>query len=279
MWGKISLMDEPALIHDAQHGDLNAFNSLVLTYQDIVFNTALRILGDEDLAADASQDAFISAFRALNSYRGGSFRAWLLRTTTNACYDELRRKKRRPTTPLEPETGDGEDIETPRWLTDPNPTPEVQLDQIELEHAIQHCLENLPTDFLLSEFLEPTLIQPTFLYDYPRDISPLAKSKPGDPLTVERFEGYVAGFELCNAFTELNDPLDQEQRFLEMGRTYRADEEERNPLDEDYLRAMRYGMPPCGGFGMGVDRLAMLLTDQHSIREVLLFPHMRNTEE
>jgi lysyl-tRNA synthetase class 2 len=134
-------------------------------------------------------------------------------------------------------------------------------------------------DFILAEFLEPTLIQPTFLYDYPRDISPLAKSKPGDALTVERFEGYVFGFELCNAFTELNDPLDQEQRFLEMGRAYRDDEEEKNPLDEDYLRAMRYGMPPCGGFGMGVDRLAMLLTDQHSIREVLLFPHMRNTED
>jgi lysyl-tRNA synthetase class 2 len=134
-------------------------------------------------------------------------------------------------------------------------------------------------DFMLSEFLEPTLIQPTFLYDYPRDISPLAKSKPGDPLTVERFEGYVAGFELCNAFTELNDPLDQEQRFLEMGRDYTADDEEKHPLDEDYLRAMRYGMPPCGGFGMGVDRLTMLLTDKHSIREVLLFPHLRETEE
>ncbi len=134
-------------------------------------------------------------------------------------------------------------------------------------------------DFMLSEFLEPTLIQPTFLYDYPRDISPLAKSKPGAPLTVERFEGYVAGFELCNAFTELNDPLDQEQRFLEMGRDYAADDEEKHPLDEDYLRAMRYGMPPCGGFGMGVDRLAMLLTDKHSIREVLLFPHLREAEE
>ncbi|HEY5269104.1 MAG TPA: lysine--tRNA ligase [Anaerolineales bacterium] len=134
-------------------------------------------------------------------------------------------------------------------------------------------------DFLLSEFLEPTLVQPTFLYDYPRDISPLAKSKPGDPLTVERFEGYVAGFELCNAFTELNDPLDQEQRFIEMGRDYTDDEEEKHPMDEDYLRAMRYGMPPCGGFGMGVDRLAMLLTDKHSIREVLLFPHLRETEE
>lgn len=134
-------------------------------------------------------------------------------------------------------------------------------------------------DFILSEFLEPTLIQPTFLYDYPRDISPLAKSKPGDPLSVERFEVYVAGFELCNAFTELNDPIDQEQRFLEMGRAYRDDEEEKHPMDEDYLRAMRFGMPPCGGFGMGVDRLTMLLTDQHSIREVLLFPHMRSTVE
>lgn len=133
-------------------------------------------------------------------------------------------------------------------------------------------------DFLLSEFLEPTLIQPTFLYDYPRDISPLAKSKPGDPLTVERFEGYVAGFELCNAFTELNDPLDQEQRFLEMGRDYDSEDEERHPLDEDYLRAMRYGMPPNGGFGMGIDRLTMLLTDHHSIREVLLFPALKKEE-
>jgi lysyl-tRNA synthetase class 2 len=134
-------------------------------------------------------------------------------------------------------------------------------------------------DFILSEFLEPTLVQPTFLYDYPRDISPLAKSKPGDPLTVERFEGYVAGFELCNAFTELNDPLDQELRFIEMGRDYAADDEERHPMDEDYLRAMRYGMPPCGGFGMGVDRLAMLLSDKHSIRDVLLFPHLRTEED
>jgi lysyl-tRNA synthetase class 2 len=133
-------------------------------------------------------------------------------------------------------------------------------------------------DWMLSEYLEPTMIQPTFLYDYPRDISPLAKSRPNDPLTVERFEGYLAGFELCNAFTELNDPLDQEARFVEMGRDYKADDEERHPLDEDYLRAMRYGMPPNGGFGMGVDRLVMLLTDKHSIREVLLFPTLRKEE-
>jgi len=117
------------------------------------------------------------------------------------------------------------------------------------------------------------------LYDYPRDLSPLAKSKPGNPLTVERFEGFLGGMELCNAFTELNDPLDQEQRFLEMGREYEADDDERHPMDEDYLQAMRYGMPPMGGFGMGVDRLAMLMTDSDSIREVILFPHLRNREE
>jgi lysyl-tRNA synthetase, class II len=134
-------------------------------------------------------------------------------------------------------------------------------------------------DHLLGEYLEPTFIQPTFLYDYPRDISPLAKNKPGDPTTVERFEGFVGGMELCNAFTELNDPIEQETRFLEMGREYGAEDEERHPMDEDYLKAMSYGMPPQGGFGMGVDRLVMLLTDQHSIREVLLFPHLRSKEE
>jgi lysyl-tRNA synthetase, class II len=133
-------------------------------------------------------------------------------------------------------------------------------------------------DSLLANYVEPTLIDPTFLYDYPRDISPLAKSTPDDPGTVERFEGFVAGMELCNAFTELNDPFDQEQRFLEMGRDYAADSEERHPLDEDYLRAMRYGMPPNGGFGMGIDRLTMLLTGKATIREVILFPHLRTRE-
>jgi lysyl-tRNA synthetase class 2 len=134
-------------------------------------------------------------------------------------------------------------------------------------------------DTLIGDFLEPAFIQPTFLYNYPRDISPLAKSIPGDPGTVERFEGFVAGMELCNAFTELNDPLDQEARFLEMGRDYEKDDEERHPMDEDYLRAMRYGMPPNGGFGMGVDRLTMILTNQPNIREVILFPHLRDREE
>jgi lysyl-tRNA synthetase class 2 len=130
-------------------------------------------------------------------------------------------------------------------------------------------------DSLLSTEVEPNLIQPTFIIDYPRDISPLAKMKPDDPTHVERFEFFIAGVEMGNAFTELNDPLDQEQRFLEMGRLYGEDSEEGHPVDEDYLRAMRYGMPPCGGWGMGVDRLVMLLTDRPNIREVLLFPHLR----
>jgi lysyl-tRNA synthetase, class II len=134
-------------------------------------------------------------------------------------------------------------------------------------------------DSLLGDFLEPTLIQPTFLYDYPRDISPLAKSKPGDPTTVERFEGFIGGMELCNAFTELNNPFDQEARFIEMGREYQKDDEERHPMDEDYLRAMRYGMPPNGGFGMGIDRLTMLFTNRSTIREVILFPHLRSRED
>lgn len=131
-------------------------------------------------------------------------------------------------------------------------------------------------DELFGETVEPKLIQPTFITQYPREISPFAKAIPGDDRHVERFEGFIAGMELCNAFTELNDPIDQEQRFLDMQAMYGSDDDEMNPIDEDYIRAMRYGMPPNGGFGMGIDRLTMLLTDKKTIREVLLFPHLRD---
>ncbi len=130
-------------------------------------------------------------------------------------------------------------------------------------------------DKLLSDFVEPNLVQPTFLYDYPIEISPLAKKSADDPMIVERFEGYIAGMELCNAFTELNDPIDQEARFKYLQDMYGSEDDEGHPIDEDYIRAMSYGMPPNGGFGMGIDRLTMLLTNKHSIREVLLFPHLR----
>ncbi len=140
-------MDETALIHDAQKGDLDAFNRLVLAYQDLLYNTALRILSDDSLAADATQEAFISAFRGLNGFRGGSFKAWLMRTVTNACYDELRRQKRRPTIPLEPGNDEEDEIESPRWLADSSMSPAEKFEADELEHAIQHCLESLPVDF------------------------------------------------------------------------------------------------------------------------------------
>jgi lysyl-tRNA synthetase class 2 len=131
-------------------------------------------------------------------------------------------------------------------------------------------------DTLFGTYVEPRLIDPTFIFDYPRDISPLAKRKPGDDFHVERFEFFLGGMEMGNAFTELNDPLDQEQRFVEMQTLYSAGSDEAHPIDEDYLRAMRYGMPPNGGFGMGIDRLTMLLTNRQTIREVLLFPHLRS---
>jgi len=140
-------MDETALVNSAQHGDLDSFNTLILHYQDSIFHTALRIIGDEDLAQDAAQEAFISAFRNISSFRGGSFKAWLMRMVTNACYDEFRRQKRRPTTPLEPNTSDGEEMDSPRWLADKNMTPAEKAEADELEHAIQHCLDALPTEF------------------------------------------------------------------------------------------------------------------------------------
>ncbi len=134
-------------------------------------------------------------------------------------------------------------------------------------------------DGLLGDYVEPNLIQPTFVTQYPRDISPLAKGIPDDPLHVERFEFFIAGLEMGNAFTELNDPIDQRQRFEALQELYGKDDDELNPIDEDYLRAMRYGMPPNGGFGTGVDRLAMLFSDKATIREVLLFPHLRARDE
>ena len=140
-------MDEPGLIQAALQGDLDAFNRLVLAYQDIVFSQAYRMMGEQEAAEDAAQDAFISAYRKLDSYRGGSFKAWLLRIVTNLCYDELRRRKRRPTTPLEPVDNDNEEIESPRWMSDPGETPEEHAERMEVARALQACLQDLPDEF------------------------------------------------------------------------------------------------------------------------------------
>ncbi len=140
-------MDEVALIQAAKQGDLDAFNRLVLAYQDKVFVQAYRMMGETDAAEDATQEAFISAFHSIQSYRGGSFRAWLLRIVTNASYDELRRRQRRPTTPLEPVDSEDEEIESPYWLADPSESPENQAERMELDQVIQNCLKNLPPEF------------------------------------------------------------------------------------------------------------------------------------
>lgn len=141
-------MDEPALILEAQRGDLDAFNRLVLEYQTPVYNLAYRIMGEGDSAADATQEAFISAHKHLHYYRGGSFKAWLMRIVTNACYDELRRRKRRPSASLEALTvvNEGPDADAAASLVSRDELPEEHVQRRELAQAIQDCLNRLPDD-------------------------------------------------------------------------------------------------------------------------------------
>lgn len=157
-------------------------------------------------------------------------------------------------------------------------------DQDELLAAARKAGADIPTgtvwprivDEMLKQFVRPYLVEPTILIDYPVELSPLAKRKPDDPTHVERFQIYIGGAEIANAFTELNDPMDQLARFLDQARDRAAGDEEAMPIDLDFVNALMYGMPPTSGIGIGIDRLTALFTNQPTLRDVILFPAMRN---
>jgi len=161
-------------------------------------------------------------------------------------------------------------------------------EQLKDRATIERLLKQLHADFdprlpignliglLFETVAEEHLIQPTFIYDYPIELSPLSKQKASDPSLVERFELYIGGMEIANGYSELNDPVDQRERFLSQLEARERGDEEAHQMDEDYIRALSYGMPPTAGEGIGVDRLTMLLTNSTSIRDVILFPHLRS---
>lgn len=171
----------------------------------------------------------------------------------------------------------GRELETTYQGESVNLTPPFRRERMAdlvLEHTGRHAVGEELND-LFEEHVQPRLRQPTFVTDYPIEVSPLARPRDDDPRFVERFELIILGREYANAFTELTDPIDQRARFEAQAAMRAAGNVEAHPMDEDFLRAVEYGLPPCGGLGVGIDRLVMLLTDQPSVRDVILFPVMK----
>jgi len=148
------------------------------------------------------------------------------------------------------------------------------LEKVGLEFEAEQSWGKL-LEWLFEQVVEQHLIQPTFIYEFPAELSPLSKTSDEDPRFAERFELFIGGFEIANAYSELNDPEEQKRRFETQVQARVGGDSEAHEMDEDYLKALRYGMPPAAGEGIGIDRLTMVLTDSDSIREVILFPHLR----
>jgi lysyl-tRNA synthetase, class II len=149
----------------------------------------------------------------------------------------------------------------------------------ELKKKLKDCTKGDILNAAFDKFAEKNLIQPTFIVDYPTEISPLTKQKPGDPTMTERFEAFVYGREIANAYSELNDPIVQLERFQQQLRERELGDDEAYALDEDFVSSLEIGMPPTGGMGIGIDRVIMFLTDSYSIRDVILFPTMKPVEQ
>ena len=151
-------------------------------------------------------------------------------------------------------------------------------DKLHVEYEDRHQKGDI-LSLIFEEYVEEHLIQPTFVMDHPIEISPLTKKKPDDPEYVERFEMFINGWEMANAYSELNDPIDQRERFKAQEAMLAAGDEEANTTDEDFLNALEIGMPPTGGIGYGIDRLVMIMTNSPAIRDVLLFPTMKTLDK